>query len=241
MIALYAHNDKLGYAYRVDVSPAQSAGITFDGCPRENQDPEFQKAADLVLQMASRVIPPPENLPGIRCTLSPIAGAPQVTFLAGGSLYGPISLIVIQLWAQKLSTESEGQVRQQYCTQLEAIRSADLSKVAASAEGDSCGDFMPVGGIEPKLRRLVELEHHPVPFCVLAKGQKMDDGRTTPDQFLKARNKEISSIDATDPVDALVEIYAKQGKAKEEVLDRERRAAKELFDRRCRALAGRIA
>ena len=232
MIALYAHNDRLGYAYRVDVSPAHSAGITFDGCPKDNQDLEFQKAADLVLQVASRVIPPPENLPGIRCTLSPIAGAPQVTpntFLAGGSLYGPISLVVIQLWAQKLGPESKGQVRHQYCAELEAIRSADLSKVAASAEGDSCGDFKPVGGIEPKRRCLIELGLDVASFCVMAKGQ-MDDGTTTPDQFLRAHGSEISAIYAADPVDALGEIY-----------DRQRRAEKELFEQRCKALAGRIA
>lgn len=232
MIALYAHKDDWGYAYRVGVSPASSAGIDFIGSDKDKQDPEFRDAAALVLKVASRVIPPPENLPGIRCTLSPIAGAPQVTpntFLAGGSLYGPISLVVIQLWAQKLGPESKGQVRHQYCAQLEAIRSADLGKVAASAEGDSCGDFKPVGGIEPKLDRLVECGPDVVPFCVLARGQKMKDG-ATPNQYLQDRNSQICIIDAADPVDALAEIY-----------DRERRAAKELFDQRCRALAERIA
>jgi hypothetical protein len=225
MIALVTHNDRQGYAHRLEVELAKLGEVVITDCDKHHQDDVSNRTRELVYQVASRLL---IDFSGARCTLPPLWGAPRATYLSDGSLYAPMSMAVIKLGAERLPRDRDGDLRCQLSTQLEAIRSSNLSTVAATAQGDSFGDFEPAKGIDLKLGRLME---HPdqVAFCVMAKGQKMDDGKT-PEQFLSEGHVDsISVIYAADPIDALVQVHKRQ-----------KNSECDLFDRRCRALARRI-
>lgn len=228
IVVLYAHADQRGYAYDLEVEAVDADGFAY-----ANGEPNgpFKDAAKFAYDTASGFVPPPRDASGIACKFESIAGAPDVGFLAGGSLYGAVAMALIQLWARMLPEGNMCQMRFQYRAQLEAMRVVDLSKVAASAERlDASGDFKDVEGIDAKLKCLAILGPRVPSYCVLALGQKMEDKTTTPEQFLKCENNRTAVIHAADPLDGLCQIHAWQESLKIE-----------RYKRECRALAVDIA
>ena len=228
ILTVFAQANGLGHVLRLTAAEPKAGGIAI-ACSGVNATLSFNVAMNRAFSAVWNTLGKPGYLPDVECSFSSLGGAQGLPTLDGGSLYGAFSLVLTQYFAIYLDGKNR-QLRHPLRGYLEAIRSVDLSTVAVSAEGEpSTGDFRAVGGIDQKLVSLAGLGNQ-VSCCVLAPGQTVPsivthsrDEKTianiVPEDYLRSKNSQIPIIYAQDPLDAFGQI----------------------FERRAKALAGRIA
>jgi len=212
-IVVFAHGAGDAWPFYLEVHEfVDGLGISFPGWQLNKS---FQDALGLAYQVATPLVGGKGFQPGVTCNLTRI-GPEDHPPLAGGSLFGALSMAVIQLLANGSGAGREKEMRHQVRAQLTPMRCADLSTVAVSAAGNlDTGDFRPVDGIEEKLRSLARLG---------------------PEKL-----RDIPVIYALDPIDALGQLYERQCRASAEAHELRCKASAQAFERRCKALAERIA
>jgi hypothetical protein len=241
IIAVFAQSAGTGHVLRLAVAGTDGIGISCSGVATTLA---FHVAMHRAFIAVWNLLGQPAYLPAVACSFAPIGGEQTLPSLDGGSLYGAFSLILTQFFAMRLPAEHKRKLCHYVRAQWNAIERADLSVVAVSANGEAAtGDFLPVDGIDQKLRSLAKLEHKEL-SCVLAPGQTVPSIVNDPDtvprvvniapaDFLSTllnldqspkdvgvrKTRTFPILYALDPIDALGQV----------------------FERQCKVLAGRLA